>query len=134
MAFLPVQRSRRWFLWMVYYGVLLTLLLWLNRFVVLDRHFSFQIALNFLVLSFALSIVVNGFGWLGARWIWWITTVGTVAGLMIMFYYVSKDMNGWEDLSSLLGFMESVVFGFGLGLLAEGVHWIFRLWRRGDRR
>jgi hypothetical protein len=130
MRFLPAQRSKNWLLWMINYGILLTLALWLNRFVVLHESFSTQPALRFLILAFGLSIIVNGFGWLGARWVWLLTTIGILAGWGLMFYYASREMNGWGDLASFLGFAEGVAFGFGLGLLVEGVYFILKARKR----
>jgi hypothetical protein len=130
MRFLPAKRSKKWLLWMINYGVLLTLALWLNRFVVLNESFSIQPALSFLILAFGLSILVNGFGWLGARWVWLLTTIGIVAGWGLMFYYASRELSGWGDLASFLGFAEGVVIGFGLGLLVEMVFFISKARKR----
>lgn len=133
MTLLPARRSNRWLLWMLLYGILLTLLLWLNRFVALPEGFELQPAWRFLILAFGLSIIINGFGWLGARWIWLLTTIGTIAGLGLMFYYSLRDLSGWGDLASFLGFLEGVVIGFAIGLLAEGVHFVIKLRKKKMR-
>ncbi|TMV52140.1 hypothetical protein FE783_04135 [Paenibacillus mesophilus] len=120
---LPPKRSSSWMLrWMPAYGLVLAVLLWLNRFVALGQTVDVGVALRFVLLSFILSVVVNGFGWLGARWVWTITSLGIVFGLVVMFVYVSRDMAGWEDLASFLAFAESIVIGFALGLAAEGCY------------
>jgi len=126
MKVLPARRSNIWLFWMMIYGGLLTLLLWMNRFVVLKASISVQPALNFLILAFGLSIIVNGFGWLGARWMWLLTTIGILAGCALMFYYSLRVNDGWGDLASFLGFAEGAILGFASGLLAEGVCFIFK--------
>src|SRR5690349_12560343 len=120
MRILPAAKSRSWLLWMIVYGVVLSLLLWANRFVVLEEPFEGVFAFRFAVMAFVISFVANGFGWLGARWIWLLTTLGVAGGLILMFVNSSRDMSGWEDLSSLLGFFAGVVIGFIAGLAAEG--------------
>lgn len=124
---LPLKRSSSWlWRWMPAYGLVLAFLLWLNRFVVLGQTFDVEIALRFALLSFILSVVVNGFGWLGARLVWTITSLGILFGLVLMFIYGSRDMAGWEDLAGFLVFAESIVIGFALGLLAEGCHFLIK--------
>ncbi|MDF2714789.1 MAG: hypothetical protein K0R28_1714 [Paenibacillus sp.] len=130
MNMLPQRRSSGWLWWTLAYGTLLALLLGLNRFIAAGKTFEPDIALRFVLLAFALSVVVNGFGWLGARWVWGVTTLGTLTGVVLMFVYVSRDMSGWEDLASFLAFAEGVVLGFVLGLLAEGGHWLLKRRRR----
>jgi hypothetical protein len=130
MKMLPQRRSSGWLWWMLAYGTLLSLLLGLNRFIAAGKMFEPNIALRFALLAFALSIVVNVFGWLGARWVWGFTTLGILAGVVLMFVYASRDMSGWEDLASFLAFAEGVVIGFALGLLAEGVQWLLKRRRR----
>lgn len=127
---LPQKRSSGWLWWMLAYGTLLSLLLGLNRFIAAGKTFDPVIAFRFALLAFALSVVVNGFGWLGARWVWGVTTLGILTGAVLMFVYASRDMSGWEDLASFLAFAEGVVIGFAIGLLAEGVQWLLKRRKR----
>lgn len=121
---LPGKRDNKWFLWVAVYGVALTILLGAVRFLVWDQDFDSVIAFRFVLLSFFLAIVVNGFGWLGARWIWTLTSAGLAAGLGAMFFYAYRDMAGWEDLAGLLAFLECVIIGFALGIVAEVIRYI----------
>jgi hypothetical protein len=121
MDFIPARKSGKWLVWSFAYWLLLTLLLEINRFVVLGQTFDTMIALRFVILAFILSLIINGFGWLGARWVWLITSIGLVIGLILMFVYVIKDQTGWEDLVSIIVFGEAVVFGFVAGLIVEGI-------------
>ena len=119
LGFVPVRRSKIWLIWFGLYGVVLSLSLWFNRFVVFGQEFDAVFAFRFVLLSFVLSLVVNGFGWLGARWIWLLTTIGILAGLVFMFVYVMRDMTGWEDLISFIAFGQAVLFGFMMGIVVE---------------
>ncbi|MCL6460016.1 MAG: hypothetical protein K6T85_18650 [Gorillibacterium sp.] len=125
---LPATRSKRWLVWMLVYGLLLSFFLLLNRFIVVGETLQIGIAFRFVLLAFVLSVVVNGLGWAGARYIWLLTTIGLAIGLGLMYYYSVKDMTGWQDLVSLLGFIEGVAIGFILGVVVEVIHGI------GNRR
>ncbi len=116
---LPARRSSRWLIWFLVYGLAVTAVFWMNRFVVLDHTFEWEFALRFMLLSFILALIVSGLGWLGARWMWAITSVGILGGFILMYMY-SGDMTGWEDLASLAAFFMAVIIGLGLGLLVEG--------------
>jgi hypothetical protein len=106
------------------YGLLLSLLLWAVRFIAWGEGFDAVIALRFVLFAFVMSLIINGFGWLGARWVWTLTTAGVAVGIAAIFIYANREMDGWGDLIGLLAFMECVVIGFALGLLADGVRFI----------
>ena len=127
---LPAARSPRWFRWMLVYGVILSGLLVLNRFIVVGETLQIGIVFRFILLGLVLSLVANGLGWLGARYVWLLTTLGVIFGLILMYYYSTRNMTGWEDLFSFLGFMEGAVIGFALGLVVE---LILFLGRRGKK-
>jgi hypothetical protein len=121
MKYLPAPKSSRWLLWFACYGLLLTLLLWANRFIAWKEPFESLIALRFMLLSFGLAAVVNAFGWLGARWVWLLASAGLAAGIAVMLVYAYRDMDGWGDLIGFLSFLLITGAGFVLGLLAEGI-------------
>lgn len=126
MGFLPTAKSKRWSFWIPVYALVLWLLLILNRFVLLDNDFSPLLLARYAALALGASIVVNGFGWLGARLVWLITTAGILAGLGFMMAYTYREMSGWEDLAGFLMFVMFALGGFAAGLLAEGILWLIR--------
>ncbi|MNO14384.1 hypothetical protein D3C76_40270 [compost metagenome] len=126
MGFLPTAKSKRWYLWVSVYALVLWLLLILHRFVLLDKDFSPLLLFRYAALALGTSIVVNGFGWLGARLVWLITTAGILTGLGLMIAYTYRDMSGWEDLAGFLTFIMFALGGFAAGLLAEGIYWLIR--------
>lgn len=130
MGILPHRRSKGWIILAWCYWIVITLLLWLNRFVVSGQEFSAKFAFRFALLAFFLAIVVNGLAWLGARWVWLITSIGIAVGFLLMFHYANRDMSGWDDLASMLGFMVGVVIGFGAGLIAEIINYVIGLRRK----
>lgn len=127
MRVLPQRRSKGWLLWALHYAALLSILLILNRYMVLGSELTMTIVFRLVLLSLGLGFIINGFGWLGARWIWLVTSIGVIFGLVMLFYYGSKDLNGWQDLASFLAFMQGIVFGFALGVIVEIVIYMFRM-------
>lgn len=123
---LPATRSSRWFRLMLVYAVVLSGLLVLNRFIVVGETLQIGIVFRFILLGFVLALVANGLGWLGARYVWLLTTLGIVFGLIVMYYYSTRNMTGWEDLFSFLGFMQGAVIGFALGLVVELILYLGR--------
>jgi hypothetical protein len=123
---LPATRSSRWFRLMLVYAVVLSGLLVLNRFIVVGETLQIGIVFRFILLGFVLALVANGFGWLGARYVWLLTTLGIVFGLIVMYYYSTRNMTGWEDLFSFLGFMQGTIIGFALGVVVELILYLGR--------
>ncbi|UQZ35311.1 hypothetical protein C2I18_18350 [Paenibacillus sp. PK3_47] len=121
MNFLPPAKSTRWLYWMAAYGFILWLLLIMHRIFLLDENFDTLIALRFAILAFAVSGILHLLGWLGARLIWWFTTLGIMVGLALLYSSAYKDMSGWEDLAGFLSFAMMLLGGFALGLVVEGV-------------
>jgi hypothetical protein len=126
MRWLPAARSSRWWLWAGISSLTATLLLWLIRFVLMEQAFTGVYAFRFLLLGTGLSFLFGFFGWLGARKLALCSTAGLAAGLIGMAVY-SRDMTGWEDLISILVFMELIAAGFAVGLIVEVIYLVIRL-------
>lgn len=124
MHILPKSKSVRWLWWMLGYGIVLSLLLLVSRYIALGEAVEPVLAFRFVLFAFALAVVVNGFGWLGARLVWAASTLGIAVGVGFMLAYSSRDMSGWEDLAGFLAFMLGGLIGFAVGLLAEGGRWL----------
>ncbi|WP_238655090.1 hypothetical protein [Paenibacillus piscarius] len=130
MSFLPSARSGRWLAWGAGYALILWLLLILHRFVLLGDEFNLTLCVRWAILSLIFSAIVNGFGWLGARLLWVITTAGIVVGLCFMYLTTYRDMSGWEDLAGFLAFWVYSLGGLALGLIAEGIRLLVLYMRR----
>lgn len=131
MKFLPAAKSKRWFLWMALYGVLLWLILFLHRFFIMDHEMNVMLLLRYALFSIIVTGIVNFSGWLGARLFWYINTAGIILGLTFMLSYSYREMSGWEDLAGFLAFFFFTCAGFMLGLLAEGIRLLVKWWPRG---
>lgn len=120
MPFLPPAKSNRWFTWFPAYAFVTWLPLLPQRFVLDDVDFSLTLALRLAVFALAVSAILSLFGWLGARYVWLLATAGNVIGLILLFAYGMRDMDGWEDLAGLLTYFLFLGGGFILGLIVEG--------------
>ncbi|WP_405169047.1 hypothetical protein [Paenibacillus sp. FSL H3-0286] len=125
MKFLPAAKSKRWFLWMTVYAILLWLLFPLHRFVMLAQEMDTTLLLRFALFSVIVAGIVNTLGWLGARLLWVFSTAGIIIGAAFMLGYTYKEMSGWEDLAGFLAFSLFSCAGFALGLLAEGIRLLY---------
>ncbi|WP_339206221.1 hypothetical protein MHH56_01900 [Paenibacillus sp. FSL K6-3182] len=126
MHWIPANRSGRWWLLAGASSLLVSLLLWLIRFVILGQPFTGMHAFRFMLLAAILSFLFGFIGWLGARKLWLFSNLGMLIGLILMAMY-SKGLTGWEDLISFLVFLEAVAGGFMAGLIVEGVYFFRRI-------
>ncbi|MEF3304936.1 hypothetical protein [Paenibacillus sp. GYB003] len=129
MRLTPRAKSAGWLWQFLVYGAALSALIALNRFVALGKPFDGELLLRFAVLSFGLAAAANGLGWLGGRLAYLFTTAGIVVGVVLMFVYANRNMDGWEDLAGVLAFAEAAAFGIAIGLIAELARWLWKLRR-----
>ncbi|OMF21170.1 hypothetical protein BK133_28750 [Paenibacillus sp. FSL H8-0548] len=129
MRWIPAARSNQWWLLAGASSLLVSILLWIIRFLILGQPFTGLHAFRFMVLAVVLSFLFSFTGWLGARKLWLLSNIGMFIGLVLMAMY-SRNMTGWEDLISLLVFLEAVAAGVAAGLLVEGAYLILKLTRR----
>ncbi|CAM4377551.1 hypothetical protein L1N85_24935 [Paenibacillus alkaliterrae] len=126
MRWIPAARSGQWWMFAGVSSLLVSLLLWLIRFVALGQPFTGAHAFRFMMLAVILSFLFSFTGWLGARRLWLFSNIGLFIGLILMALY-SRDVTGWEDLISFLVFLQAVAAGFVAGLIVEGVTLLMRL-------
>lgn len=129
MRWIPAARSSQWWLLAGVSSLLVSILLWIIRFLILGQPFTGIHAFRFMILAVVLSFLFSFTGWLGARRLWLLSNLGTVIGLILMAIY-SRDLTGWEDLISFIVFLEAVAAGFILGLIVEGVFLLLRQSRK----
>ncbi|MDG0809307.1 hypothetical protein [Cohnella rhizosphaerae] len=108
------------------------MLLWLIRFSVLGQSWSAIHALRYFLVCLVVSAVIALSGWLGARWLAVSLLAGHLLGLLFMAI-ASRGATGWEDLASLLIYLELLAIGFGLGVVIDLARLIVsKARRRGD--
>ena len=129
LRFLPPKRDTRWLWWGIAYLIVVWGCLVVNRYIVLDAFISFIIVSRILLLAGIISAIANLAGYLGARWIWFGSTLGIAFGLTIMMINSGQN-TGWEDLISFLSFLMLSGFGIGAGIIVECLMALIRLGRR----
>ncbi|QUL56156.1 hypothetical protein KDC22_06405 [Paenibacillus tritici] len=120
MNLLPPARTGRWLAWCAGYALMVWLLLIVHRFVLLGNEPNLTLGVRWALLALVFSGIINGFGWLGARLVWFFSTAGIVLGICLMYIYTYREMSGWEDLAGFLTFLICTAGGFVLGLIVEG--------------
>ncbi|WP_217592576.1 hypothetical protein [Cohnella sp. GbtcB17] len=123
MRVIPASRSKRWLSWGATSWLVTTLLFWLIRFAVLGQPWTAVHAFRFLLVALVVSAFAALCGWLGARRLALSTLAGNLLGLLLMAF-VSRGNTGWEDLSSLLVYMELLGLGLAVGVVLELVVWL----------
>ncbi|SDD85666.1 hypothetical protein SAMN02799630_04143 [Paenibacillus sp. UNCCL117] len=118
MSVIPAAKSRTWAWWTVAMIAATTGAIWLIRFGLLGQEWRADFAFRYFLLAAAIGLLTGISGWFGARWVWGSTTVGTIAGLILMAAYTG-NMDGWQDLVSLLMFFMAAGAGLVIGVLAE---------------
>lgn len=124
MKWLPAPRSSHWFVWFAAYTLILSVLFWINRFILADQPFDGVIAFRFVLLALVIALIINGAGWLGGRVVWLVASLGIVAGQISQLYYSLRELEGFADLAGFLAFFLLAIFGLVAGILAEVV-WYF---------
>ncbi|MFD2329209.1 hypothetical protein ACFSR7_08105 [Cohnella sp. GCM10020058] len=120
MRVIPASRSKQWLSWGATSWFVTTLLFWLVRFVILGQPWTIVHAVRFLLVALAVSVFAAICGWLGAKWLASSILCGNLLGLLFMAF-VSRGNTGWEDLSSLLVYLEMLGLGLAVGVVLESV-------------
>lgn len=118
MRVIPVSRSKQWLSWGAMSWLVTTLLFWLVRFVILGQPWTTVHAFRFLLVALVVSAFAAISGWLGARWLALSTLAGNLLGLLFMAF-ASRGNTGWEDLASLVVYLELLGLGLAIGIVIE---------------
>lgn len=123
MRWLPKARHKSW--WIISGGIgavqFATISIGANMLAPHSNPKYAMIALFCLATGF----VIGGAGWLGARWLPPIATLGLSLGLFMMLNSFSQ-MDGWGDIIGMLSLMFLLLGGLGLGLIVELGIWTYR--------
>jgi general stress protein CsbA len=122
MNWLPESGQSKWWGIAGVSAALLGAALLAVRFGVVGQEWNLMNALMLLLLAVVVSAVVAVAGWFGAKWIWLLSTVGFLGGIVYMALK-SQDMTGWGDLIGFIMFMFMSAAGFALGIVIEIIVW-----------
>ncbi|WP_168118655.1 hypothetical protein [Paenibacillus sp. HB172176] len=125
MRWIPKAKSSKWWLIAVLSALLTAVSLCGIRFGLLQHEFDGGIAFRFLILSLVLSFLFSMGGWLGGKLFWICSSAGLLLALIMMGVY-ADDSSGWEDLISILVFMELTAAGIAAGIVAELIRLLAR--------
>lgn len=123
MRVIPAARSKQWLSWGASSWLVTTLLFWLVRFVTLGQPWTVLHAFRFSMVALVVSVFAALSGWLGAKRLALSVLSGNLLGLLLMAI-VSRGNTGWEDLSSLLVYLELLGLGLAVGVVLELVLWL----------
>lgn len=126
---LPGRWHKHWIYFGLLYVMVLGPLLLLSRYLVLGDAMDAEIALRILALSIILAVLINLSGWLGARWLWLFTSLGTMVGIVYMFIN-TDDLGGWQDLISFISFIFMIAIGFVAGIVVEAIAALLNMRKR----
>jgi len=132
MGWMPEPRSSRWWGMAGASSAIVTILLWLIRFVIADQSFAFNYAFRYMLLAVILSLMLGLMGWLGLRRLWLCGSAGIALGLLMMALS-SGGNSGWEDLISLLNFFMMTGLGVAAGALLDLLAWVYGAWSRKSK-
>lgn len=122
MHWLPENGHAKWWGIAGVSATLLSAAMLAVRFGIIGQEWNWGNALMLVLLAVVVSLVAAAAGWFGAKWIWLLSTVGFLSGIIYMAVK-SQDTSGWGDLVGFITFMFLSAAGFVLGIVAELVAW-----------
>ncbi|MFD0589602.1 hypothetical protein ACFQZE_16555 [Paenibacillus sp. GCM10027627] len=125
MSWIPKARSGKWWIISAVSTLIFGAGIGLVRFGLMDQAVTAVHAFRFLLLAAVLSFVFGLAGWLGAKWLWGLSSIGVLLGLVLMAT-MADDRSGWEDLVGFLSFLMITALGIAAGLLVEAIAAIVR--------
>ncbi|MHA6482257.1 hypothetical protein ACX1C1_10205 [Paenibacillus sp. strain BS8-2] len=122
MRWLPGSGQSKWWGIAGVSALLLSASLLTVRFGIIGQDWNLMNALMLVLLAVVVSVVVAVAGWFGAKWIWLLSTIGFLAGVLYMAIK-SQDLTGWGDLIGFIMFMFMSIAGFVAGIVIEIILW-----------
>ncbi len=130
--FFPEKYNKKWIGLLIVYTLVLFCLLTGIRFWGITPQPDLSWAAGVLLFSLLVSLLICGFGYLGLRFVFSLTSLGIVTGIILMIISVNSDRNGWEDLLGVVLFLEFSVIGLAVGVISELIAFFTR--RMRDKR
>lgn len=129
---LPAKFSKGWLVVFVIYFLLISGYFYFTATLILGNLLQASNIMGILILSALISLIVSFSGYVNARMVFYLSTIGLIIGAVMMFQMVTdKNKTGWEDLIGPIVFIEMFVIWLFLGLLVQFAAYIgFRMRRK----
>jgi len=116
---IPAVNSRKWLVVFIIYAAAIFAAFFVTR-VLRDNHSLNRSVSGILILSVFTSLVPSIGGYMGKRVFFIIYTISVVLGLLFALYTVLANIApGWDDLTSIIGYLFIVAIGFIVAANAE---------------
>ncbi|MFD2114699.1 hypothetical protein ACFSTH_02870 [Paenibacillus yanchengensis] len=125
MRILLQPRSRNWLLYLPITTAVITIMIYLVRFVMAGATFDVVIALRMLLFSFIVASIYSLLGYFGLRYILLLSKLGLLLGLVMMSILSQGNATGWEDLAGFIAFLFLFGAGFVVGIVVELIRIIY---------
>lgn len=117
--FLPEKFSKKWITVFIAYTLVLFCLLIGIRFLGISPRLDFFWMAGIFLFCLLVSLIICAFGFWDLRFVFSLATLGIVTGIVLMVSAMFWNKSGWEDLIGVALFLEFLVIGLALGILAE---------------
>lgn len=117
--FLPEKYNKKWLLIFLAFALVLFCLLAGIRLLSVNSRPDISWIPGLFLFSLLVSLLVCAFGFFDLRFVFSLTALGIVTGMILMVFTISGNRGGWEDLIGVLLFLEFSVCGLAAGILAE---------------
>lgn len=102
--------------------------------IVLRGNISFKNILAYIITSVSFGVITGTFHYFRLFIAFWLFILGMLVGFVDMFRVFLVNDHGWNDLVGLMSFFSYVVIGFFAGLLFQGIHYIYKLYKARRER
>jgi hypothetical protein len=123
---IPQKKSSRWLVVFLIYTMVIFISLLSTR-LLLGSEIVPRNIWGFVILSTGSALIPSLGGFLGKRIFFLIYTIASIIGILYMFYVViGNTAPGWEDLTSIIGYLFIVVIGFVLAIVSELIRYVVK--------
>lgn len=125
-----MQKSKKYiqtFMIFIFYTIAIWLSFFITR-VMLGSEVYGGYMISVIVISMVSALIPSIGRFIGRRKLFIVSTLSILAGILYMFYVVIGNTTpGWGDLTSIVGYLFIVGFGFVLALLVEVISYFVKI-------
>lgn len=122
---LPPKYSKSW-IWIFAIYFFSVFIIFILTQLILKTNLNITLVLGLLFISLICSFLSSAGGFIGGKWFFLLSTVGSAFGLLYMLFIVTLNISdGWSDIVGILSFAVYYCFASAAGIIAEGVNYIY---------